>query len=138
AAELAGTAHDAGGIVLYGRCDEDLAAPLHPFVEALRALGPSLGATRLRAVRGSEELARVVPEVAELLPVDDGARRADPESERLALFDAVTRLLRAGAEEAPTLLVLDDLHWAGKTTLSLLRHVLRGGEVTRLLVVGTY
>ena len=46
--------------------------------------------TRLRAVRGAEELARVVPEVGELLPVEDGARRADPESERLALFDAVT------------------------------------------------
>ena len=64
--------------------------------------------------------------------------RADPDTERLALFDAVTQLLRAASAEAPVLLVLDDLHWAGKTTLSLLRHLLRGTKGSRLLVVGTY
>ncbi len=64
--------------------------------------------------------------------------RADPDTERLALFDAVANVIGAASAEAAVLLVLDDLHWAGKTTLSLLRHVLRGAKGTRLLVVGTY
>jgi class 3 adenylate cyclase len=137
AGEVARRAHAAGGLVLYGRCDEDLAAPLQPFIEAVRALAPALGAARLRAVRGIDELARVVPEVSEYLG-ETPAVRADPDTERLALFDAVTQLFGAASREAPVLLVLDDLHWAGKTTLSLLRHVLRGATDGRLLVLGTY
>ncbi|HJR24240.1 MAG TPA: AAA family ATPase, partial [Acidimicrobiales bacterium] len=138
AGQIAAHAHDGGAIVVYGRCDEDLAAPLQPFLEALRSLVPTLGPDRLAAVRGVDELARVVPELAELLPDRAPAVRADPDTERLALFDAVTSLVAAASAELPVLLVLDDLHWAGKTTLSLLRHVLRGAKGTRLLVVGTY
>jgi len=136
-AEVAARAYADGGLVLYGRCDEDLAAPLQPFIEAVRDLAPALGAERLRAVRGIDELTRVAPELATLLGERPG-RRADPDTERLALFDALTQLLVAAADELPTVLVLDDLHWAGKTTLSLLRHVLRGTKASRLLVVGTY
>lgn len=36
------------------------------------------------------------------------------------------------------LLVLDDLQWAAKPTVLLLRHVLRAPESSRLLVVATY
>ncbi len=136
AGEIARRVHDGGGLVLYGRCDEDLAAPLQPFIEAARTLAPALGAARLRRVRGVDELTRVLPELTDLL--GDSDVRADPDTERLALFDAVTQLLVVAAAEAPVLLVLDDLHWAGKTTLSLLRHLLRSARGTALLVVGTY
>ena len=37
-AELARHVHDGGGIVLFGRCDEDLGVAFQPFVEALEAL----------------------------------------------------------------------------------------------------
>ena len=124
--------------MLYGRCDEDLAAPLQPFIEVVRPLGAALGAQRLRGVRGIDEVARIVPELAELLPAGATEARSDPESERLALFDGVTQLVHEASRDAPVLLVLDDLHWAGKTTLSLLRHLLRGARGARLLVVGTY
>jgi DNA-binding SARP family transcriptional activator/ketosteroid isomerase-like protein len=137
ASELAQRAYASGGLVLYGRCDDDLAAPLQPFIEAVRVLAPALGPTRLRAVRGVDELTRVVPELSELLGAQPAAR-ADPDTERLALFDAVTRLLAATSVDVPVLLVLDDLHWAGRTTLSMLRHVLRGVKGSRILVVGTY
>jgi tetratricopeptide (TPR) repeat protein len=137
AGEIARRAHADGGLVLYGRCDEDLAAPLQPFIEAMRVLAPALGAARLRAVRGVDELTRMVPELTELLGEKPGVR-ADPDTERLALFDAVTQVLVAASNAVPVLLVLDDLHWAGKTTLSLLRHLLRNAKGSRLLVVGTY
>ena len=138
AAEHARRAYDAGALVLYGRCDEDLDAPYQPFLDAVRAAAPVLGPRRLRDVRGVDELIRVVPELADLVPDATGATRADPDTERHALFNAVTQLLIAASSEAPVLLVLDDLHWAGKTTLALLRHVLRDAGDARLLVLGTY
>ena len=38
----------------------------------------------------------------------------------------------------PVLLVLEDLHWADKPSLLLLRHVIASTDPSRLLVVGTY
>ena len=71
-------------------------------------------------------------------PIAAPGSRADPDTERLALFDAVANLLSAASAASPVVLVLDDLHWAGKTTLSVLRHLLRSARQARLLVVGTY
>ena len=45
--------------------------------------------------------------------------------------------LAAASAEEPLLLVLDDLQWAAKPTLLLLRHVVRAGG-GRVLVLGTY
>ena len=64
--------------------------------------------------------------------------RADPDTERYALFDAVVALLGVASASAPVVLVLDDLHWAAKPTLLLLRHLLRFGEHARVQIVGTY
>ncbi|MEY2471220.1 MAG: hypothetical protein QOK28_549 [Actinomycetota bacterium] len=138
AAEHARRVHADGALVLYGRCDEDLDAPYQPFLDAVRTAAPVLGPQRLRDVRGVDELVRVVPELHDLMPDAAAATRADPDTERHALFNAVTQLLVAASGEAPVLLVLDDLHWAGKTTLALLRHVLRDAGDARLLVLGTY
>src|SRR5581483_66617 len=57
---------------------------------------------------------------------------------RYRLFDAVAVWLAGISLESPVLLVLDDLQWAAKPTLLLLRHVLRSPEPARFLVLGTY
>jgi DNA-binding SARP family transcriptional activator len=138
AAEFARTAFGEGALVLYGRCEEELDAPYQPFLDAVRATAPVIGPRRMREVRGVEELIRVAPELADFVPGAASATRADPDTERHALFNAVTQLLAAASAEAPVVFVIDDLHWAGKTTLALLRHVLRNGHNARLLIVGTY
>src|SRR5205823_4982513 len=61
-----------------------------------------------------------------------------PEEERLRLYEAAAQLLLALAAEQPTVLVLDDLHWADRDSLGLLRHLGRLLGRARLLVVGTY
>ena len=56
----------------------------------------------------------------------------------MRLLDAVTQCLLALAARAPTVLVLDDLHWADHGTVALLRHVARFAPRGRLLVLGAY
>jgi DNA-binding SARP family transcriptional activator len=133
AAELA---RGVRGPVLYGRCDEGLGVPYQPFVQALRPVARRMGSERLAAALGplAPELARLLPELAGL----GEPARGEPETERLALFEAVAALLEAATRERHALLVLDDLHWAPQPTLQLLRHVIRSERDMRLMVLGTY
>ena len=138
AGEWSRHAYEQGAVVLYGRCDEDLGAPYQPFAEALRSLIPCLGASRLRGLRGVEALLPLVPGLTDVLPDLAAPTRADPDTERYALFDAVVAVLGVASTSAPVVLILDDLHWAAKPTLLLLRHLLRFGEHARVQIVGTY
>jgi hypothetical protein len=54
---------------------------------------------------------------------------------RFRLFESVDAELRSGA---PTVLALDDLHWADKGSLLLLAHLVRASRPAALLVIGTY
>ena len=60
----------------------------------------------------------------------------EPETERYRLFEAVVGLLEAISSRAPILLVLDDLHWADRPTLLLLRHLARAPGPAHLLILG--
>jgi class 3 adenylate cyclase/tetratricopeptide (TPR) repeat protein len=134
ATALAQRLHAEGALVLAGRCDEDLGVPYQPFVEALRHYATHTSALRLGSHAG--ELPRLVPELP--LPGLPEPLRSDPETERYRLFDAVAAWLGDVSLETPILLVVDDLQWAAKPTLLLLRHVLRSSEPLRLLVVATF
>lgn len=140
AAEAATRAHRGGALVLAGRCDDGMAVPYQPFLEALRHfvdrscdchLLPRLG-------RWPGELSRLVPELGTRVPALPAPLSAEPETEQYRLFDAVASWLAAASAERPVLLVLDDLQWSTKPTLLLLRHVLRSRDSMRLLVLATY
>src|SRR5438067_7182375 len=136
AVELAIGVRESGGVVLAGRCDEDLGVPYQPFVEALRHYVTGAEARRLGRYAG--ELVRLLPDLAEFVGGLPEPVRSDPETERYRLFDALAAWLSDVSAEAPVLLILDDLHWAAKPTLLLLRHVLRTAGPSRLLIVVTY
>ena len=140
AAELAATVHPDRGLVLYGRCAEDVAAPYQPFVDAVRPFVAACPAALLREQlgRSGSELARVIPELTEKLPDLPVPTRTDADSERYLLFSAWAALLGRLSSLAPALLVLDDLQWAARPTLLLLRHLLRAEIPMSLLVVATY
>ena len=63
---------------------------------------------------------------------------ADPETDRLRLFDAANALVADATGEAPMVLVLDDLHWADEPTLVYLGHLVRASASFPLLVIATY
>jgi tetratricopeptide (TPR) repeat protein len=138
--EAVRAAHDRGSIVLWGRCDEDLGAPYGPFAEALRHYVLVTPPDQVRAEVGAlgGELVRIVPDIASRVPGLAEPMVADAETERFRLFDAVADLLSEISAAAPVVLVLDDLHWADKPSLVLLRHLLRSPTPMRVLFLGTY
>ncbi|MEA2166828.1 MAG: hypothetical protein QOF76_128, partial [Solirubrobacteraceae bacterium] len=132
-----------GAMVLLGRCYEETLAPYQPFVEALSQYVRAVPAETLRfemdalgALAG--ELARLVPEIAERLPALPSPRANDPDGERYRLFEAVAGLAAEATTTRPGVIVLDDVQWADKPTLLLLRHVMRSTTPNRLLIVLTY
>jgi DNA-binding SARP family transcriptional activator/tetratricopeptide (TPR) repeat protein len=136
AAEIARQVHAQGATVLFGRCDQGMAVSYQPFVEAL---GTYVRETRV-AVLGhlAGELVRLVPEITERLGSLPPPLRSDPETEQYRVFEAVAGWLAAVSVDSPVLLVLDDLHWATRPTLLLLRHLVSSAQSSRLLIVATY
>jgi len=102
-AEIARRVYTDGATVLYGRCEDD-GVPYQPWIEVLAQCG------------------RVLEHPT-----------GDPEGARLRLYAALADALRAItpagiASQVPLCVVIDDLHWADRTSLCLLAHLLRGGS----------
>ena len=140
AVELAHEARDGGATVLYGRCDDESGVPYQPWREALAHLVDVAPEGLLRdhvAVHGGE-LARLVPRLASAFDDVPLPQATDPETERYLLFGAAVELLHRRAADTPVLLILDDLHWATRPTLALVRHLHGTPAPVPLLVVATY
>jgi DNA-binding SARP family transcriptional activator/tetratricopeptide (TPR) repeat protein len=139
-AHFAREVHGAGANVLYGRCDEGALLPYQPFIEALRHFVVHCGPPQLPGQAEPElaELARLVPELRAGAGAAAAPPPGEPETQRYRLFEAMTGFFAGLAGAAPLLLVLDDVQWADKPTLLLLRHLLRRAADAPLLVLGAY
>ncbi|MCH7790628.1 MAG: AAA family ATPase, partial [Acidobacteria bacterium] len=133
-------AHSEGAVVLWGSCDDELGIPYQPFAEAFNRLVRTTPSDQLAGLFGplGGELVRMVPDLEQLVPGLDAPLQSEPESERYRLFEAAKELIVSIAARSPVVLVLDDLHWAGKPTLLLLRHLLRDVADIPLFLVITY
>ena len=140
AAELARRAFEAGAFVLAGRSPEETVTPYQPFLEALRHyfLNAPLAELRVTVREYGPELSRLVPDLRRRVPDLAAPLEGEPETERYRLFEAVVGLLSAIAMTSPILLVLDDLQWADRPSLLLLRHLARSPNPSRLLILGAY
>jgi len=139
-AEATRAAFDAGACVLFGHCEEDLATPYQLFAEALAHYVTHCPEEQLVAhvaAHGSE-LARLVPALASRLSDLPASKATDGDTERFLLFAAVVDLLSEVSRQQPVVVVLDDLHWADKASLQLLRHLAAAEKSMRVLVLGTY
>ena len=139
-ADAARRAHADSARVLYGRCDEDLGLAYQPFAEALghHVAHCPLDELRAHVASSGAYLALLAPELRGRLPTVPSPTPTDPEADRFRMFQSVVAVLHEASKVAPVVLVIDDLQWAAKPSLQLLRHVLRTTASTRLLVVGTF
>ncbi len=146
--ELCARATARGVRVLTGHCVDlgDVGLPYLPFVDLLRpvAADPDLApvaarhpaAAGLLAGRGGGDAADGTAELGQPLlprgfqaPADDG---------RLQLFESIAALLGELADAGPLLLVLEDVHWADRSSRDLLRYLLARLADEPIAVVASY
>ena len=141
AEELIAQAKARGARVLVGRCWEAGGAPAYwPWVQSLRPYLRDTDAESLRSElrEGAADLARLFPELRDLLPDLPPAPQLESEGARFRLFDSMTAFLKSAAASRPLVVVLDDLHAADEPSLLLLQFVARELRESRLLIVGAY
>jgi DNA-binding SARP family transcriptional activator/tetratricopeptide (TPR) repeat protein len=121
-AEFAHAVQKAEALVLYGRCEEEPATPYQPFAEALAPLAvPDV----------------LVADLGQLTAGRPGEPASDPEAGRARMFDAVAAWLEELAATRPLVLALDDLHWADRATLLLMRRLATRAQRVPLLLLGS-
>ncbi|GGC56115.1 AAA family ATPase [Hoyosella rhizosphaerae] len=127
-----------GAAVLWGSCRADLDVPYRPFVSIV---------DHILEHESAEVLGDVPTDIGSLLlRITPHAKRRWPDlpmlshwegDSRLILFDAVLKLVLAVAEDRPTVLVVEDLHWAPEPTLAMLAHLVESTDGERLLILAT-
>jgi tetratricopeptide (TPR) repeat protein len=111
-------------------------------VEALARHGPHLvGAfvPQKSLLQGAAAHDAVDPALRQQL--GDLARQAGGqggEADRERIFEEIGDVLQALARQQPLLLILDDLHWADPSSVSLLFHLARRLQQCPLLILGAY
>jgi DNA-binding CsgD family transcriptional regulator/tetratricopeptide (TPR) repeat protein len=146
--ELVAGARAAGSTVLAGGCVElgGEGVPFAPLIEALRGFVRDLDEPALaRLVPGQArtELARLLPELGPPGGPGAGQRAAfvaepGPWSEQGRLFELLLGVLERLGAERRAVLVVEDLHWADRSTRDLLAFLVRNLRHGRLLLVLTY
>ncbi len=140
AREIASIARGRGMGVHFARCEASTDAPrLWPWSQVLKSLADSCPPDDL-----AREFGREAPVIAGLTS-GAGAQMTGPwarggleaSQARFHLFDCVSRLLRRFAANHPLMLVMEDLHWADRTSLLLLHHLIRSSRNGRLMVLAT-
>jgi DNA-binding CsgD family transcriptional regulator/tetratricopeptide (TPR) repeat protein len=132
---------EAGGQVLMGGCIDlgEGSLPYGPVIQALRGLGRGLDSAVRADVVGSGQplLARMLPEFASADPIDQSTPTsvAIGSTSQARLFEAFLGLLERLAKGSPTALVIEDLHWADRSTLDLLTFLVRSMGTAPLLVL---
>ena len=139
--EAAGLAAVSGWGIARGGClrrAQDAYAPLSGALADALARLPA--GERDRAVRQAGRVDLLLPEFSP--PGDPGpgaaSEEARPELQRRRLASSAGVLLRVVAGPAGTLLVLDDLHWAGPDAVDVLAALLDGAGSPPLRVIGAY
>jgi DNA-binding CsgD family transcriptional regulator len=134
--ELSSRAHDAGWRVLIGHCLDfgDSALPYLPFSEAFGRLSSEQTGVAKALVEASPAIARLLP-AHRLLA--EAVEQEEP-TEPAALFDAVSGALAELGRQAPLVFVVEDVHWADRSTRELLTFLFTRQIGSGVAVVASY
>ncbi|MDQ1467937.1 MAG: hypothetical protein QOH10_2352, partial [Actinomycetota bacterium] len=140
AAEMARRAAATGSTVLFGRCDEDLQRAYRPWGEIVASLIASLPDRELdqHLETFDASVARFGPELRRRRRDALPAPVLDADAEPFVLADVVVDLIARAARDEPTVVVLDDVHWADRPSLLLLKALLQVTVSAPVVLIGTY
>ncbi len=139
--EVAARAGAMGGQVLEGGCVQvgTEGLPFGPLIEALRGLTYVLPSAELDELLGSgrAELARLMPHLQR--GGEDTFGGEPPNSSAQGrLFEHLLLLFERLATQAPLLVVIEDVHWADRSTLELLGFLARNLRQGPIVLVVSY
>ena len=139
ASEVAKIARTTGGRVVQARCYEaERSLFLQPLADVIRSLALTGDPDTLREIAGewAPNLSALVPEIDRVLR-PRSYQLSSPEIERRRTFEAIASLLRKTSLRTPLLLLLDDLHNAGSSTLEWLHFGFRRLTGARVMFLAT-
>ncbi|MBV8134074.1 MAG: AAA family ATPase, partial [Deltaproteobacteria bacterium] len=138
--EFAAVAEAKGFAVRIGHCFQE-AVPFLPFVEMLERFVDCIAEPeqlRRQLAQEASELARLLPKLRRILPDLPPALDLPPLQARRHLFNCFFDFLARIATEQPTLMIVEDLHWADDSTLALLDHLAQRIAELPVMLLGTY
>src|SRR5580698_6001492 len=136
--EFSAAARLAGARVLTGGCLQlgTDGLPFGPFTAILRDLVHDMGAAAFTAMlpgRATRELARLLPELGAV--GSDG----EPGAARAALFEGMLGALEQLGSRSPVVLVIEDAHWADRSSRDLLTFLIGNQRaIAGLMVIVTF
>ncbi len=136
-AELAAMAAARGFAVLAGRCAELAdAVPYLPLADALHSAtaDPAAAGPLLEALAARPVLSRLLPDPA----IGQQPAEDTPGLVQQQLFGAVIGMLTDLAAASPVLLVLEDLHWADRSTRDLVTFLSRMLHREQIALLASY
>lgn len=135
--EVVAVARASGVRVLAGGCVElgGEGLPLAPLMDVLRAVARSTPAAELDRCLGParRELARLLPELDPLAEFGDSQDRSPTQ-----LLEHVLGLLTRLASDRPMLVVVEDLHWADRSTLDMVAFLVQTVQELGVMLLMTY
>jgi DNA-binding CsgD family transcriptional regulator len=135
--EIATDARRRGFRILEGGCVQlgSDGLPFGPVIEALRGLSDELSPAQLDQVLGTSRAA-----LMSVMPGMESSsnRPSSVETSQGTLFEHIFLVLRRLARLAPVALLVEDVHWADRTTLEFLVFVVRNLRDDPIALIGTY
>jgi DNA-binding SARP family transcriptional activator len=142
--EFAARCAVAGGDVLIGRCAFEQRDGYQAVADVVRTIVERLDDAARATI--PVELGVILPELGlpelglpelGVQPVPESVPPPDQQSARLRLHEAVAAFFNQHTSN-PRVLLVEDVHWANKPMLALLRHLIRRRDSGGLLLVATY
>jgi DNA-binding SARP family transcriptional activator len=137
--EIADRARATGAAVVRSACHEaERSLFLQPALDALRSFLDAIPPERVHELTApwAGTLTELMPELRSIVAAES-YQRAAPELEHRRSLEAVTGFVQRLAREQPVLIVLDDLHQGGESTLEALHFLVERLTNEPVLIIAT-
>ncbi len=128
-------------VALTGQCQEHQTGTAYQvFADILRTyfatVPPEFFNEETQKLLGN--FARLIPEIRQMLPQLPAPAALEPEQEQFRLMSHLTQFIHAATQRRPWLIILDNLQWADRSSLELLRYLGYHLPSMALLIIGVY